>query len=985
MDKRTSATKKSHGSIAKNRRSLKVPESSRQKLDIAVSEHQRGNLAVASDLYNQILSDYPENFDALNLLGVLLYQSGLNVEASEKLQQALRINPDSESALTHYGVVLFELQKHEEAKTCFDKALAINPKYYLAYNNRGNALRALKRPDEALTDFAQAIKINPDYIDAYNNRGLALRELNRLKEALAAFDEVVAIDPAHVAAHTNRGITLRDLLCLDEAINAFDTATNLNPASMGARWNKCLVQLLAGEFRNGWQSYEMRWERSDFTSPRRDFDRPLWLGDAPLVGKSILLHSEQGYGDTIQFSRYAELVAARGATVLLEVEQALAPLAAGLDGVSKVLIKGDALPAFDYHCPLMSLPLAFRTELDSIPTRVPYLRADSGAVTRWASKLGQKNKPRLGINWAGNPNHENDRNRSIPLHEFLDLVTDDAELINLQRELSEADEQALARQRVRSFHRDLTDFSETAALVENLDLIITVDTSLAHLAGALGKPVWILLPFAPDFRWLLDREDNPWYPSARLFRQQAPGDWSDVLNRVRHELTCLTTCQSKDSTGFTMQTDIARWSDPNSLQESWDGRAETVAQFIADGQTVLDIGCGKMALERFIPSNCQYIPADLVKRDDRTVLCNLNNREFPFEAASRADIISLLGVIEYVVDLPRFFGNLRQTGKSVVVTYHPSNITGHLDRAALGWLNHLSTAELAELFISSGFQVTNIEKLSDIQMLFKLSPIKRSSLRAKRVAVLSYANVGNFGDRLGYHLLQSVLPPNAEVHHYFFKPWAMPDLSDFDLLVVGIGNSLFHPILSDELIAALNQVPRAIGIFGTQYRGEIDRNRLRDVIDRLDIWYARHEEDLYLYGRGIQNAVHLGDWLVDAFPMARPNLDKILNIGNEIWEELPLDRTIQHIQQYKTVVSTRLHPLLCALTSAEIVQYSEQRESGSQQASGKFRSMLIDIFGRTYPENQPWQVDRQKVMQYKATVSANMQSMRADIQRLLAN
>jgi hypothetical protein len=434
-----------------------------------------------------------------------------------------------------------------------------------------------------------------------------------------------------------------------------------------------------------------------------------------------------------------------------------------------------------------------------------------------------------------------------------------------------------------------------------------------------------------------------------------------------------------------MQTDLPRWSDSQSLSESWDGRAKVAAQFIPDGATVLDVGCGRMALEKMLMPGCRYIPADLVKRDDRTIIVELNAGLYPEEAAHEADVITLLGVVEYIVDPQLLFRWLRSHDKPVVVSYHPAEMTGRLDRRSLGWINHFDSTAWKDLVARSGMRITASEKLSDIQVLYRLDPDRGlATPPCRRVTVVSYLNVGNFGDRLGYHLLQSVLPPHAIVEHRVFKPW-LPQARQTDLLVLGIGNSIFDAVMTDELQALLDSVPRAIGIFGTQYRERIDRNRLRRILERLDTWYARSSEDLLLYGSMAKRAVHLGDWLIDAFPMAEPTIEGAVSIGQEIWQDLPLDRTIQSIQQYRAVISSRLHPLLCALTSASTVQYSEQRESGSNIESGKFRSLLMDVFGRTFPENTPIKVDRQRVVDYKAHVSREVGKLRSDLAALLTS
>ena len=965
----------------------------------AYAAHQEGNLAEAEKFYIAAIKIQPDHFDAIHLLGALKCQQKQYEEAYHLISSALKLNSGLDSAWANHGIAQIELGRYEGALGSLNRALALNPAAYKALNSRGHTLALLDRHQEALIEVDKAIALQPHYFDALNNRSAILLKLDRSDEALIAADTALSINPRSVNARINRASALRSLFRLNEAITAYEEALSWNAKyaelsvdeSIDAYWNLSLTALLAGNFVLGWKTYEFRWQWKRFTSPIRNFPQPLWLGNETIEGKRILLHSEQGFGDTLQFCRYVKLVADLGAMVFLEVPAALKNLLAGLAGVSCILGKNEPLPNFDFHCPLMSLPLAFNTLLENTPADVPYLQPDPKLVVKWECKLGEKQLPRIGIAWSGNPNHAQDEHRSISLERFLKLRAENIQFVSLQRDVRSEDLELLTQHpSILHFGHKLADFSDTAALVQSMDLVITVDTSIAHLAGALGKPVWILIPHLPDWRWLTEREDSPWYPSARLFRQPSKGDWDSVLHMIRGELEVTANNMRNKSPHVaaitppaTKATEAPKESNSACLPRTTDRFAQIVAQHIPDGAVVLDIGCGEMTLERYLPPNCTYLPCDLVQRDSRTILCTFDKGEFPHGSARTADVISLLGAIEFIVDVSSFFKLLRGTNCDVVLTYSPTDLTKHIDRTGLGWVNHLSNSEIADLFINSGFTVKNIEKLNEVQLLFKLSPLKRAQIATKKVAVLSYANIGNFGDRLGYHLLQSVLPSNAIVEHYFFKPWSLPDLSGHDLLVLGIGNSLFAPLLTDELQCALEQVPRAIGIFGTQYRSAIDRRRLERVIQKLDRWYARHSEDIFLFGQHAHNAVHFGDWLIDAFPLSTPTIDEPLMIGKEIWKDLPLDRTIQQIQKHKRVISTRLHPLLCALTSAETVQYTEQRESPTGEESGKFRSMLIDIFGRAYPENIAWTVDRRKVAQYKEMVSENIKILRDDINHLL--
>jgi hypothetical protein len=432
-------------------------------------------------------------------------------------------------------------------------------------------------------------------------------------------------------------------------------------------------------------------------------------------------------------------------------------------------------------------------------------------------------------------------------------------------------------------------------------------------------------------------------------------------------------------------TDVERWSDPQALESAWDARAEFAAQFIAAGTRVLDLGCGRMALRRFLPDGCSYQPCDLVARDERTIVCDFNAGEFPTGEAAEADLVTLLGVLEYVSDVDTFFSHLQRSGRDVLLSYCATDFSGGRDRASLGWLNHFSLYDLAVLFDRFGFGIQCSARVDDLQVLIKLTPAPLKACAPASVAVISFNDVGNFGDRLGYHMINALLPAHADVHHLTFR--TLKHAQDrYDLVVLGIGNSMFQPLLIDAVFDVVGRSKAAIGIFGTQYRELIPRPALDRMLDRLDTWFARYEDDVLLYGRGRSNVVHIGDWLIDQFPMARGTEDSPLKIGDEIWNDLPLDRTIQNIQRHKNVFSARLHPLLCALTSAEAVAYAEQpNEQSPNIMSGKFRSMLLDVFGRTYPERKFFAVDRGAVARYKAFVHGNVAKVATRIDALLAD
>ena len=507
-------------------------------LQQAVAFHQQGRLDDAERLYQGILLGAPGNFDALHLLGVLMNQRGRSVEALRLIDQALAANARSADALLNRANVLFGMKKFADALVGYEKALALRPDDPNILSNRGNTLCELARPADALASFDRALKPRPDDPDILSNRGNALLILNRTAEALASYDRSLALRPRDAQTLINRGNALTDLRRPDDALSSYDRAIALAPDHAEAHWNRSLLLLARGDFARGFAEYEWRKRRAGWTD-RRDFTQPLWLGGGDIAGKIILLHAEQGYGDTIQFVRYAPLVAARGAKVVLELQASVKPLLSGMDGVSAVIGRGEMLPAFDLHCPLMSLPSAFKTTLDTIPATTPYLYAPPDRIETWRSRLPGGRK--AGVAWSGSPTHKNDHNRSIALRKLAPLLAcKDIQFVSLQRDLRDGDAAILQDSpNVLSLGADLRDFADTAAVISLLDLVISVDTGVAHLAGALEKPVWILLPFNAEWRWLEDRDDSPWYASARLFRQPKVDDWESVVTRVRDTLATL--------------------------------------------------------------------------------------------------------------------------------------------------------------------------------------------------------------------------------------------------------------------------------------------------------------------------------------------------------------------------------------------------------------------------------------------------------------
>jgi len=419
-------------------------------------------------------------------------------------------------------------------------APAVQADHINALYNRGSTLMGRKQFEEALRVFELVLAHEPNHLGALNDCGGVLARLGRPDAAIACYDRALALAPQTAELHINKGTALRAQNRLEQALAMFAAAARIAPARAEAHYNASLVRLSLGDFAAGWKDYEWRWRKADWASRRRDFPAPLWLGREVIAGKTILLHAEQGFGDTIQFVRYVPLVARRGARVILEVQPALKELLGGIDGATSLVANGEKLPPFELRCPLMSLPLAFATNLATIPADFPYLRAAPERVAKWRELLPNSGRLRVGVCWAGSSAHLNDHNRSIPLERFAAILSvPHVDFVSLQTEVDDAHVAVLRQHGVAELARHVQDFADTAAVVATLDLIIAVDTSVAHLAGALGKAVALLLPFAPDFRWLLDRTDSPWYPTMRLFRQSAIGDWDAALARLRSELAAV--------------------------------------------------------------------------------------------------------------------------------------------------------------------------------------------------------------------------------------------------------------------------------------------------------------------------------------------------------------------------------------------------------------------------------------------------------------
>jgi tetratricopeptide (TPR) repeat protein len=534
-----------------------------EQIEKALRHHTAGELGEAEAIYRALIDRDAEDADALHLLGTLLAQKGDGLAALNFIDRAIAIDPSCADFHNNKGLILANLGQTDEAVaahgeavrlrpdfaeahnnlgnallrkgalaeaiSAYRRTIALRPSYANAHNNLGVALQKQRKPDEAIAAYRMAVKHQPDHSEAHSNLGVALRETGRMEEAIEEYRTAIRCDDQCIDAYVNLGAALQDTGRAEEAIALLSHAVDLNPRHDPAHYNLALALLKKGDFERGWPEYE---HRAIALWVRRNFRAPIWDG-GELSGKTILLVGEGGFGDNIQFARFVPLVKKRGGRIIVQVPSQLVLLLKRVEGADQVLPKDQPPPAIDVCCSLLSLPGIFGTTPQDIPA-APYLTADAAISAHWASKLAGEKGLRVGLAWAGAPAHRNDKNRSIALSQFAPLrsVTG-IRLFSLQKD--RAGESSAALDLI-DWTAELSDFADTAGLIANLDLVISVDTAVAHLAGAMGKKVWLLLPYVADWRWLEDRADTPWYPTLRLFRQESPGDWNPVIAKVGEAL-----------------------------------------------------------------------------------------------------------------------------------------------------------------------------------------------------------------------------------------------------------------------------------------------------------------------------------------------------------------------------------------------------------------------------------------------------------------
>lgn len=493
------------------------------------------DLALAS--YDKALDFHPDFIEALvsrSNANALKKNYDLVIQDCEKI---IRLKPDHKESYFALANALKDKLFFHDAIAWYQKALALDENYYDAIINLANTLRRLKHFDEAALYYSRAVQLQPNSADAYSNLGNILHDLKRTDLAIDAYAQALQIDPRSQRVHFNLANIFKELNQLDEALEQFDHVLSIDPENIEAQFAKGMIYLAQGKYQEGFKLYEHRWERESLVTKLRQYPQALWTGKESLDGKTILVYIEQGLGDTIQFSRLIPQLAQQGARVIFEVQKPLMGLMKQIEGVAELIAHKEALPIFDYYCPLLNLPSAIGMDVEHIPLAQGYLKSNTAYVDKWQNILGEKTKPRVGLVCSGNAMHENDQNRSILLFDIIPYLPQEFEYITLQKEMREADRQLIQKYPLfKSYGDELDNFDDTAALCELMDIVISVDTSVAHLSGALAKKTFLLVPYCPDWRWMLTRQDSPWYQSMKIYRQEFMNSWQSTFTQLAKDL-----------------------------------------------------------------------------------------------------------------------------------------------------------------------------------------------------------------------------------------------------------------------------------------------------------------------------------------------------------------------------------------------------------------------------------------------------------------
>lgn len=519
----------------------------KNQIESAIKLHQSGQLIQTERLCRQLLRKYPNTPIIISLLGASLQAQGESKKALQCFNKVLRLEPNNAEVHYNRAVILQSQHLSKDALQGYEKAIEINPEYAPAYLNIGMQYKILDQPNKSIINFKKAIEINHNYLEAHINLGNVLKEQGNFPQAIENYSSAIRINPNSSHSYNNLGATLHKIGELKKANINFNKAIEINPDYVNAHFNLGLLHLLQGDFKNGWKEYEYRYRKTNYTYPAKlDISKPKWDGSS-LKEKTLLIYHEQGLGDTIQFSRYISDINRNNGSIIFIIQDTLADLYRHRDSgwdqyIDQIISTNEHIPDYDFHISLMSLPYILNIDVKHISNQdAPYIKVPQKDVEKWKIKINnecKKNTLRVGISWQGSPTNINDRNRSIELQHFLDILNiENVKFFSLQKNTGQKQivKNSLS-QKIVDWSNDFNQFTDTSALIQNLDLVISVDTSIAHISGSMGKPTWVLLEKIPDFRWMLDRKDSPWYPAIKLFRQQNQGDWQTVISEVKKEL-----------------------------------------------------------------------------------------------------------------------------------------------------------------------------------------------------------------------------------------------------------------------------------------------------------------------------------------------------------------------------------------------------------------------------------------------------------------
>ena len=938
----------------------------------------------ALTVFKQICQLVPDYGPGYRELGFIYVETGQQVEALEALREALKRLPRDPLVLCLMGETLVGQERFEEAERCYEASLAADPQSIRVRGSFAVALSLQGKSASAYRHLNYALRLQPDNADILTNIGVCYERDGDYEAALPYFRKAIDLGRDSVLRGLNLGNVYFKLARFDEACEAYEAVIRRDEEEAGAHTMLALVKLLQRDYESGFYHYEWRRRFTTWKSLSPSSSAPEWTGE-PLASKSLLIYAEQGMGDTIQFSRAVGALARHGARVHVLAQEQLRPLVETLTDLASFVGPDDALPAHDYQVPLLSvLGLVGWDEIRTSPVSV---RVDPGRRERWRSELRDSQGKKIGLVWAGSPGNARDRERSVAFGKFKEILkVPNCNFVSLQVGLNAADISEFGCADVIYNPCDeLKDYGDTAALIEQLDLVITVDTSVAHLAGVLGKPVWVLLAYVPDWRWGMTGETSDWYASAKLFRQASDCRWEPVLTRLRSELSVFVgegvdEKTSKDPASATLETSVPAHARNEATWREWlnygvvsvDMRKLSAAlcSVIPVGARVVDLGCGQMILEPLLPSQCHYQPVDVVRRDARTLVSDLTNGVIP--PLVEPSHIALAGFVALLDDPNSLLRSVHSLGLPTLIAVP----TGP----------QVYDRDWQQLIQGAGFSIQKEVAFDESCKVFVLSTELCQPVQTKTVVTLHDERPGSMGYALRQNLFSRLIPNHAVLDEVSIRDnQSMEKLlttPSIDLVVLGLGGSFGPGAFNDRLLELLSSKLPSVGIFGLTHPMEMG-DELMPVLEGLNLWFTRNQSEALLYGHANQKVRHWGDLLVGMLPMRSAQQTGWFR-ASAPWLFTSHDANpLNVLQSFENVWSDCLDALACALLSARLLAYSENRELDNIRASGAATAMLMDVFFESYAENQAFTVDREAVLRYRVDMQRRTTMLQQSIENIL--